>query len=405
MISFSYLKELKTELKKVLEYQKKKSTRETVARLVNAVAVSMFAISSVMTLMNVIQAKYFMALTTFLIMCSSALCIVISVFSRIYRASIALCILTITSIFTYYFISGQNEGFASLWIILLPMAVLFLCNIRVGLISSAYFFALISAFCYIPPLRSMISENYTETFLDRFPILYLCSVLISFVLVFQNAIYHRKEDLYKSELEEAVLAERKKNAEISMQAIIAISNSMYAKDEYTRNHSQRVADYSCIIAKKLGWNEDDLKELNTIALLHDIGKIGIPDNILNKTSKLTEEEFKVMQTHTVIGGDILKILTFIPKIELGAKFHHERWDGTGYPLRLYQEEIPIEARIIGVADAFDAMCSSRVYREKQDLSYIEQELKQGRGTQFDPEILDVFLSVLPEIMESIEKSK
>lgn len=202
---------------------------------------------------------------------------------------------------------------------------------------------------------------------------------------------------HKRQLDQAVKAEREKLVAISMQTILSICHMVDAKDSYTQEHSQRVATYSCLIAKKLGWTTKRIKSLENMALLHDIGKVGVKDGILNKPSSLTDDEFTTMKDHTIIGASILEELTFIPGVSIGAKCHHERYDGTGYPYGLKGDEIPVEARIIGVADAFDAMNSRRVYSEKSEKKYIIQELENGRGTQFDPVVLDAFLEVLKEI--------
>ncbi len=202
---------------------------------------------------------------------------------------------------------------------------------------------------------------------------------------------------HKKEMEKAVKAEREKLMTISMQTILSICHMVDARDSYTQEHSKRVAHYSCLMAKKLGWTTKRTKNLENMALLHDIGKVGVKDGILHKPSSLTDDEFTTMKDHTIIGASILEELTFIPGVSIGAKCHHERYDGKGYPYGLKGDEIPIEARIIGIADAFDAMNSRRVYSEKSEKKYILQELKNGRGTQFDPQLLDVFLEILEDM--------
>ena len=143
--------------------------------------------------------------------------------------------------------------------------------------------------------------------------------------------------------------------------------------------------------------------------LHDIGKIGVDEKILNKPGKLTKEEFEIMKTHTVIGAEILKDITFVPHIVEVARNHHERYDGTGYCAGLKGEEIPLDARIIGIADAFDAMTANRVYRKQLDLDFVIGELKRCSGTQFDPKLVEIMLSLIDDgsiDVESLyEKSK
>jgi energy-coupling factor transport system substrate-specific component len=130
--------------------------------------------------------------------------------------------------------------------------------------------------------------------------------------------------------------------------------------------------------------------------MHDIGKIGIPDKILNKPDRLTDEEYAVMKTHVTHGAEILKDFTLIEHVVDGARYHHERYDGRGYPDGLKGEEIPLYGRIIGVADAFDAMTANRVYRKQMDFSYVFNEMKNGKGTQFDPQIVDILLRLIDE---------
>ncbi len=184
--------------------------------------------------------------------------------------------------------------------------------------------------------------------------------------------------------------------EMAMQTIMTIANTIDAKDEYTRGHSRRVSEYSVAIARELGFEGDDLRDIRFVGLLHDIGKIGVPDNVLNKPGKLTPEEYQLMKDHTVIGGDILKDITMINHLDIGAKYHHERFDGTGYPEGLKGEEIPVIARIIGVADAYDAMTSNRVYRRHLESEKVMEELKNGRGRQFDPDVCDILVRLIDE---------
>jgi diguanylate cyclase (GGDEF)-like protein len=182
--------------------------------------------------------------------------------------------------------------------------------------------------------------------------------------------------------------------QMTLQTIETIANTIDAKDEYTRGHSKRVSDYSALIAQKLGMSEDKVLNIRYVALLHDIGKIGVPDAVLNKMGRLTDEEYELMKQHTVIGGEILQDIVTLPDLDVGAKYHHERYDGKGYPDGLKGEEIPYTARIICIADAFDAMTSNRVYRKKLSLDYVKEEIRRCSGTQFDPKIAAVFLECL-----------
>ncbi len=183
---------------------------------------------------------------------------------------------------------------------------------------------------------------------------------------------------------------------ITVEAIQAIARTIDAKDEYTNGHSIRVGYYSKLIAQNLGMSEDEVDNIYYIALLHDIGKIAIPDSILNKPGRLSDDEFKVMKSHTTRGAKILKGISTIPHIIEGAKSHHEKWDGTGYPEGLKGEEIPYVARIICCADCFDAMASKRVYKEPFPIERIEGEFERCAGTQFDPSISIVVVKMMKE---------
>ena len=183
------------------------------------------------------------------------------------------------------------------------------------------------------------------------------------------------------------------------ETVMAIANAVDAKDVRTHEHSQRVAEYSELIAREMNcfkwWERDKaLSNLKKAAQLHDIGKIGIPDSVLNKVGRLTDDEYAKMKSHVIRGAEILKDFTLVEHVEDGTRYHHERYDGGGYPEGLKGEEIPLFARIISVADTFDAMTSNRVYRNHMDTDYVMNEMKRGRGSQFDPEALDAFLRLV-----------
>ncbi|MDO4189136.1 MAG: response regulator [Lachnospiraceae bacterium] len=200
--------------------------------------------------------------------------------------------------------------------------------------------------------------------------------------------------------EEEVRKKTKENNELTFQAINAIAKTVDAKDKYTRQHSTRVAKFSREIAIRSGlFNEEQIEVIYRTALLHDIGKIGIKDAILNKPGRLDDDEFAAMKTHTTIGAEILKDVTLIKDVDKGAKYHHERYDGKGYPQGLKGEEIPIVARIVGVADAYDAMTSDRAYRKHLPEEVVRGELEKGRGAQFDPVFCDIMLQIMDDKIE------
>ena len=176
----------------------------------------------------------------------------------------------------------------------------------------------------------------------------------------------------------------------------ALAKAVDAKDAYTSGHSERVAKYARMIAERSGATKEEQEEIYTIALLHDIGKIGVPIEIINKPARLTDGEYEIMKTHTTKGYSILRIIEEMPKLATGARSHHERFDGQGYPDHVAGEKIPKYARIISVADAYDAMTSRRSYRAAMPQARVRAEIAQGMGTQFDPAYAKIMLQLIDE---------
>lgn len=193
-----------------------------------------------------------------------------------------------------------------------------------------------------------------------------------------------------------VMAQHEKLEKISMQIMTALSGAIDAKDTYTKGHSIRVAEYSKEIARRIGLSEKAQDDIYMIGLLHDVGKIGVPDAIINKPAKLTDEEYAIMKQHPGMGAEILKNITEFPKLGTGARWHHERYDGKGYPDGISSEEIPMEARIIAIADAYDAMSSRRSYRDVLPQEQVRSEVEKGKGTQFDPGYAEIMLAMIDE---------
>lgn len=193
-----------------------------------------------------------------------------------------------------------------------------------------------------------------------------------------------------------VMAQHEKLERMSMQIVKTLSGAIDAKDTYTNGHSTRVAEYSKEIAKRAGLSEEMQNDIYMMGLLHDVGKIGIPDAIINKPARLTDEEYSIIQNHPVMGAKILKNITEFPKMCTGARWHHERYDGKGYPDGISGEDIPLEARIIAVADAYDAMSSRRSYRDVLPQAQVRNEVEKGKGTQFDPIFAEIMLSMMDE---------
>lgn len=188
----------------------------------------------------------------------------------------------------------------------------------------------------------------------------------------------------------------KKLERMTDEVMFTLASTIDAKDKYTNGHSVRVAEYSRLIAKMLNMSQQEQDDIYRMGLLHDIGKIGVPDEIINKTSRLTDEEYAVIKTHPIIGAEILGNMSELPDIAIGAKYHHERYDGRGYPEGLSGESIPLVARVIGVADAYDAMTSNRSYREVMPQDVVRSEIVKGKGTQFDPVFAEIMLKIIDD---------
>ena len=221
-----------------------------------------------------------------------------------------------------------------------------------------------------------------------------------FLMRVQNTIklMRLQNDLQKevNRMTREIIREHEKNERLSLQIVQTLTGTIDAKDSYTRGHSIRVADYSKEIAKRAGYSERAQEEIYMMGLLHDVGKIGIPDGVINKTSRLNDEEYALIKTHPKVGFEILKSITEMPKLSVGARWHHERYDGMGYPDNLSGNDIPEEARIIAVADAYDAMSSRRSYHDVFSQEYIRSELEKGKGSQFDPRFADIMISMIAE---------
>lgn len=185
-------------------------------------------------------------------------------------------------------------------------------------------------------------------------------------------------------------------AALSLHVVQALAEAIDAKDSYTNGHSSRVAEYAREIARRFGYAEKQQEEIYMMGLLHDVGKIGIPNSVLNKPGRLTDDEFAIIKRHPVLGARILERVEEMPKLAIGARWHHERYDGTGYPDGLKGPEILEEARIIAVADAYDAMSSRRSYRDALPQDAVRREIESGRGTQFDPAFADIMLQMIDE---------
>jgi len=231
--------------------------------------------------------------------------------------------------------------------------------------------------------------------------------VVGFLLEFTDRTlekkYYNTIEEYNSNMErevaektaEIVLHQKKLN-KLFMQTVMALSEAVDAKDRYTSGHSKRVAKYARMIAARMGKSEAEQEAIYRAGLLHDVGKIRIPAEIINKAGKLTDEEYNIIKIHPVTGYHILKGISDDNFIAIAAKYHHERYDGKGYPNGLAGEVIPEVARILGVADSYDAMASNRSYRKALPQEVVRGEIEKGKGTQFDPEIADIMLQMIDE---------
>lgn len=195
--------------------------------------------------------------------------------------------------------------------------------------------------------------------------------------------------------------EKKSYEELTLETLSSLASVIDAKDHYTNGHSFRVAAYSKGIAEELGLSFQECEQIYFAGLIHDVGKIGINESILTKPGKLSNDEYEIIRSHSQLGGDILKGIKQFPVFEQVARSHHERFDGNGYPDKLKGKNIPLAARIVTVADTFDAMTSDRSYRKALSDEVAIKELNDYKGTQFDPELVDIFLKVYNKYEDSI----
>ena len=190
---------------------------------------------------------------------------------------------------------------------------------------------------------------------------------------------------------EKVQKAARENQELFLASIRALAAAIDAKDPYTRGHSERVARYASAIAKEMGLSAEDVRKARLSALLHDVGKIGIDDRIIRKPTALTDEEFELMKAHPVKGAAIMETIPQLADIIPGMKYHHEKWEGGGYPDGLKGEQIPMQARIVAVADAFDAMTTTRPYQKAMEVTYVLERLREMANKRFDSVVIEALI--------------
>jgi putative two-component system response regulator len=181
-------------------------------------------------------------------------------------------------------------------------------------------------------------------------------------------------------------------------SLIMLANAIELRDRYTRGHVERVMHYAVAIAEQMGWSQSQIKTLEFGSILHDIGKIYIQENILSKAGPLDDIEWVEMKQHTVVGAELLRKIPYLKQAIPIIRFHHERWDGSGYPLGLVGEEIPLGARIVSVADSFDAMTTARVYQRPITQEGALEEIEAGSGSKYDPAVVEAFVAAWDKIV-------
>ena len=306
--------------------------------------------------------------------------------NHIRRAKIVISIILVFIFLpAMFFTNGGVEGGAPIWLLL---GTLYIAMILDGKFKIAMFIseAVVMTATWIvgyniPDLVTQYSKwgNYYDSLVA----LFIVSGVLYVMVTFQIRLSRNEE-------------EHKNVERLFTQTATALVNAIDAKDKYTHGHSARVAEYSRKIAEIAGKSESECEEIYYVALLHDVGKIGVPEQIINKQGKLTDEEYAIIKNHTVMGAQILQDITVYPYLSIGAQFHHERYDGKGYPNGLKGTDIPEIARIIAVADAYDAMTSRRSYRDTIPQQTVREELVECAGTQFDPKFANYMIHLIDE---------
>ncbi len=294
--------------------------------------------------------------------------------NRIRRASIVLSFIVVFVFLpAMFFTNGGAYGGAPIWLLLGTIYIGLILEGRMRVFMLTLNFIVLTACWIVAYLYPDLVTEYSRggNYFDSIAGLFIVSGIVYTLILFCISLFRREE-------------KSKNLRRLFEQTATALVNAIDAKDEYTHGHSSRVAEYSRKIAELYGKSREECDEIYYIALLHDVGKIGISESIINKTGKLTDEEYEAIKQHPVLGSKILKSITEYPDLIIGARHHHERYDGRGYPDRLKGDDIPEIARIISVADAYDAMTSKRSYRDPIPQQSVREEIVKGAGTQFDP---------------------
>ncbi len=293
-----------------------------------------------------------------------------------------------------FFTNGGVEGGTPIWLVLGTLYIAMILDGKTKRIMLLMHAAVTIACWVIGYLCPNMIETYSRegNYIDSIAGLCIVSAIVYIIISFQNNLNRSEE-------------EQKNLRRLFEQTATALVNAIDAKDKYTHGHSARVAQYSKRIAEMAGLSRSDCDTIFYTALLHDVGKIGIPESIINKEGKLTDEEYETIKHHTSLGAQILQSISEYPYLTIGAHFHHERYDGKGYPTGLKGTDIPELARIISVADSYDAMTSKRSYRDPIPQQKVREELVKGMGTQFDPTFARIMLHLIDMDIEYDMKEK
>ena len=302
--------------------------------------------------------------------------------------------------------TGGQEGFGIFWMCIITLFTFFSNQKRVFFIVNSIYILLVILGFWTP--LSHFCYQFSNTMRVRFPLLYMIEFIFAIIIKIRlskvesnrNLLFDNLMDLQdnlQQQVEERTkeLEKEKNNSEkLLIELTQALATTIDAKDKYTSGHSRRVAEYSKMLAASLGKDEKEQQEIYLFALLHDIGKIGVPDWIINKQDKLTAEEYAEIKKHPQIGYEILKNISILPNLKNGVRWHHERIDGKGYPDGLSGDAIPEYAKIISVADAYDAMTSNRSYRDSLSQALVREEIEKQKGSQFDSLVADKMLEII-----------
>ena len=282
-----------------------------------------------------------------------------------------------------FFTNGGEAGGTPIWLLLGTIYIALILEGRFRIVMLILNAVVILVTWTIGYLFPEFVTNYSRAgnYFDTIAAFFIVGSIIYILIVFQSTLFSKEE-------------ENKTMHRMFEQTATALVNAIDAKDTYTHGHSSRVAEYSKKIAQEYGKSRKECEEIYFTALLHDVGKIGIPSDIINKVGRLTDEEYEIIKQHPALGAQILESIHECPYLVTGAMYHHERYDGKGYPMRLKGTDIPETARIIAVADAYDAMTSKRSYRDAIPQHIVREELVKGMRTQFDPEFAKIMIRLI-----------